>query len=735
MNLKSSTCAFVLSLLFLAGPTFGQTITVDTSNDVVDFSGTQQVANLPGPDGKVSLPEAGLASDNTLGVQTIAFHIPPQEWLYQNFFPGRAVLRPFLGFRVFDTAIIDGTTQTAFTGETNPEGGAEVVIWQESYLNDNVGGAMIGFDNSSIHLSGGSDNVIQANTKTGIELYNSSSNVIGGTNPGEGNTGGFIQIDRSSYNVVVGNTMQRMRVLGWVGGGQPATDNVIGGPTLGERNYITGLGTWNSEGWPSGFAVQIFDAIGTVVENNWIGTTPDGLQQGHLATTAGIYLEGENYDTTIRGNRIAGILGHRIGTYPGVLGTAINIYGAGGGVLIVGNKIGLNANDEPVLGSVTGIATTNYYLGPVQDVVIGGSAASEGNEIAGHLDAGISVANTFSGVFISANSIHDNAGIGIDLVTPEFQYGVTPNDPLDADTGGNGLQNFPVLLSAGTTGSAVTIHGSLDSSSSTTFAVQFFASLSCDPSGFGEGQTYLGTASVFTNAAGHADFDALLGGSVPNGRAITSTATRVSNGDTSEFSACVAVTSGAPPVAKALATPTGGSTPLTVQFSSAGSSDPDGTIVSYSWSFGDGGNSTAANPSHTYTSAGTYTATLTVTDNDGGRGNATVTIIANPASNTVLRSAAINLSATLQGTKVSVTGNVVVKNASGATVSGAVVSATWTRPGGTLSTQTATTSSKGTAKFTTSGGRGTYTLTVTNITKTGYTFDRANSVLSRSITQ
>jgi hypothetical protein len=101
----------------------------------------------------------------------------------------------------------------------------------------------------------------------------------------------------------------------------------------------------------------------------------------------------------------------------------------------------------------------------------------------------------------------------------------------------------------------------------------------------------------------------------------------------------------------------------------------------------------------------------------------------------VLRSTAINLSATLQGKKVSVTGNVVVKDGNGAAVSGAAVTATLTKPGGTTVTQSATTSSTGIAKFSTSGGRGTYTLSVTNITKTGYTFDPTNSVLSKSITK
>ena len=71
------------------------------------------------------------------------------------------------------------------------------------------------------------------------------------------------------------------------------------------------------------------------------------------------------------------------------------------------------------------------------------------------------------------------------------------------------------------------------------------------------------------------------------------------------------------PTAGAAAAPTAGKAPLSVEFSSASSSDSDGTIASYSWAFGDGGSSNVANPSYTYTTAGTFTATLTVTDNDG----------------------------------------------------------------------------------------------------------------------
>ncbi|MET7394810.1 carbohydrate-binding protein [Dactylosporangium sp. NPDC005572] len=80
------------------------------------------------------------------------------------------------------------------------------------------------------------------------------------------------------------------------------------------------------------------------------------------------------------------------------------------------------------------------------------------------------------------------------------------------------------------------------------------------------------------------------------------------------------------PIAVAGANPVSGPAPLAVQFTSAGSSDPEGQALSYSWAFGDGGTSTAANPSHTYTNAGTYTATLTVRDPQNATGSASVTI-------------------------------------------------------------------------------------------------------------
>ena len=67
------------------------------------------------------------------------------------------------------------------------------------------------------------------------------------------------------------------------------------------------------------------------------------------------------------------------------------------------------------------------------------------------------------------------------------------------------------------------------------------------------------------------------------------------------------------PTADFTATPTSGTTPLAVQFTSK----TTGTVTSYSWNFGDGATSSQTNPSHTYTSAGAWTVTLTITGPGG----------------------------------------------------------------------------------------------------------------------
>ncbi len=134
------------------------------------------------------------------------------------------------------------------------------------------------------------------------------------------------------------------------------------------------------------------------------------------------------------------------------------------------------------------------------------------------------------------NSIHDN-GLGIDL----DGNGPTPNDPLDADTGPNNLQNFPILQSVEhlePQGSGSTrIHGKLNSAPSTTFDLDFYSNPACSnfPHEFLEGQTYLGSSQVTTDGSGNASIDVTLPVVTEVGARISATATDPA-GNTSEFS-------------------------------------------------------------------------------------------------------------------------------------------------------------------------------------------------------
>lgn len=82
-----------------------------------------------------------------------------------------------------------------------------------------------------------------------------------------------------------------------------------------------------------------------------------------------------------------------------------------------------------------------------------------------------------------------------------------------------------------------------------------------------------------------------------------------------------------PPTADATADPTGGKGPLEVSFSSERSTDPERSIVSYQWDFGDGATSSKANPIHTFEENGVYEVALTVTDSAGSTSTDTVEIL------------------------------------------------------------------------------------------------------------
>src|SRR5205823_3706220 len=105
-------------------------------------------------------------------------------------------------------------------------------------------------------------------------------------------------------------------------------------------------------------------------------------------------------------------------------------------------------------------------------------------------------------------------------------------------------------------------------------------------------------------------------------------------GATGSTSQAVTVTAPPPPNQSPTAAVTPSCTDLRCTFTD-GSSDPDGSVVAWSWRFGDNGTSSSRNPSHTYSAAGTYTVELTVTDDKGATGSSTqaVTVTAPPPPN------------------------------------------------------------------------------------------------------
>lgn len=181
---------------------------------------------------------------------------------------------------------------------------------------------------------------------------------------------------------------------------------------------------------------------------------------------------------------------------------------------------------------------------------------------------------------------------------------------------------------------------------------------------------------------------------------------------------------GQPPQAALGAAPTSGTVPLTVSFSAAGSTDADGSIVSYAWTFGDGSVASGAVASHTYTTAGTYTAQLRVTDDSGLSATRSVTITADPVVVVpTLRVADIGMSLqTDQRGRTKAKATVTVRDGDGRPVPGATVSGRFT--GITGANATATTDGNGMATLLSPRLRksGSVTFTVNGVLLDGFSY-------------
>jgi hypothetical protein len=193
---------------------------------------------------------------------------------------------------------------------------------------------------------------------------------------------------------------------------------------------------------------------------------------------------------------------------------------------VQGNLIGTDSTGTlPLPNSSSGVAVA------ANGNFVGGADEADGNVIAFNSQGGIVVSVSAINVGIRKNRFFKNSGLAIDLNGDL----VTANDADDSDTGANQLQNFPVITAAAIGVSDVQIDGYLQSAAGQSFDVDFYANAAADPSGYGEGQQFLGSAVVNTGSDGRGDFSVTFS-KIAVGRYIAATATDNQN-NTSEFSA------------------------------------------------------------------------------------------------------------------------------------------------------------------------------------------------------
>ena len=375
------------------------------------------------------------------------------------------------------------------------------------------GGDGIYVDSSGVTVGGyGSGNVVSGNAGTGINLSSRADD-------------GLVQ-----GNHVGTNAAGTAALANGKGVATAAVDSTVGGAIPGLGNLISGNVNAGLE-VGGDLTLRVFvlgnligtDVTGSVALGN--GGAGVGLISGANRCTVGGPTAGER--NVISGNDLQGI----------------HVSGVSVQNSILGNYIGVASDGSSGLGN-GGAGIELFGVGCC--TTIGGTPAS-GNRIAFNGGGGVNVL-TGAGHLISMNRIWNNSILGIDLGIP----GVNPNDVGDLDFGANQLQNFPVLTAATRVGGTL-IEGTLDSLANTTFTVELFASASCDVSGNGQGESFIGSGVVLTDGTGHADFSIMVPTTLPAGSVVTATATDDEN-NTSEFSSCAVALSppGVPGVAPPL---------------------------------------------------------------------------------------------------------------------------------------------------------------------------------------
>jgi CSLREA domain-containing protein len=612
---------------------FGAGITVQSSGNTVEgnFIGT----DVGGASAQANTGVAGVhienAASNTIGGSTAA---------------ARNILSGNTGEGIF----ISGASSSGNLVQGNLIGTTATGI---AALGN--GGQGVFIDNASNNTVGGPTaterNIISGNVQTGIMILNAGAtgNLV---------QGNLIGTDASG-TAALANGTDGVRIAG-------APSNTIGGPTAAARNVISGNGAHGVNIGSSGnlvqgnfigtdvtgtadlgntqYGVRIDDASGNTVGGiaSAPGAPPGNVISGNdgfgvfvLNGASGTQVQGNLIGTDVSGTTALGNGSHGVaipaapgntigGTTPGMrnvisgnAGLGISISQSSTGNVIQGNYIGTQADGISPLGNgFHGVQLTTN----ASNNTIGGTGVTPGqcdgpcNTIAFNGTPGVAYdgvrLSSGTGNVVQGNAIFSNEALGIDVDVD----GVTANDPGDADTGPNNVQNFPVL-SAAFKGSTI-IEGTLNSTASTVFTIELFSSGSCDASGHGEGEAFLGSTVATTDGSGDASFTASFPTTLPTGTSISATATDPS-GNTSEFSQCATVADFTVTLtADSAAGPRGGSTDYAVTV------DPDGGTfagdVALSCSGLPAQTVCAFVPSTVSPGASGTTSTLTVTTTDPG---------------------------------------------------------------------------------------------------------------------
>ena len=457
-----------------------------------DVSGTIALAN--GLDG---VDISGGATANTIGaaaggMNVISGNVGWGVWISDSGTTGNLVQANYIGTSAHGNAAV-----------ANGEGGVDIAGGAQR---NTIGG-------TTADPFAGLGNVISGNNADGVQIQDSGTgfNVVDANLIGTNATG----------TAALPNANDGVLIKG-------SDDNTIGGASSGSGNVISGNAS-------SGIQISGSGAIHNVIAGNFIGTDVTGTLA--IANAVGIEL-----DTSPRADTIGGTAAGAGNVISGNAGDGIlfNDFSLGG-IVVAGNLIGTASDGSSPLGNQGDGVSILAALGAD---TIGGTAGGSANVIAYNTGNGVTVGyDSVSGDpstsdAILGNSIYANSKLGIDL----GDDGVTLNDS-SGHSGPNLFQDFPVLTSVLTSGGTTTITGTLSGAADSTFRIEFFSNPAQDPSGYGQGQTFLMFDNVTTDDSGQASFSVQTPSALALGQYVTATATDPSS-NTSEFSADAVVATG-----------------------------------------------------------------------------------------------------------------------------------------------------------------------------------------------